>query len=177
MSELVDLFLLFLRLGLLAVGGGNAILAEAEREVVARGWVDHATFVQTFAISQVTPGPQMLYVAVVGYYVQGVLGALVASVAFFLPPALLTFVIAASWDRLSRSPWPDAVRRSLVPVAVGLSAAGAYALAPAALNSASNWLIFGIVAAWLLVFPRVNPGWMVFSGAGVGLLVRLAGVA
>ncbi len=176
MPDLVELFLLFLRLGLLAVGGGVSILSEAEREVVAHGWMDHASFVQAFALSQITPGPQMLYVAVVGYYAMGIAGAITASVAFFLPPALLALAVAATWDRLSRSPWPDAVRRSLGPVAVGLSAAGAYTLAPAALTSDFTWTIFGLAFAVLLFVPRVSPGWLVFAGAGAGLLARVAGV-
>lgn len=177
MTELIDVFLVFARLGLLAVGAGSAVLADMERESVARGWLDHGQFVQAFALSQVTPGPQFLFVAVVGYYAAGLGGATTAALGFFLPPGLLTLAVASSWARTSLSPWPDAIRRSLGPVAIGLMCAGLYTIAPTALSPSGAWLIFAASLAWLLVQPSRSPLWVVLPSAAAGAALRLAGIA
>ena len=52
MDAVAQVFLLFAKLGLLSVGGGNAILAELQRESVGRGWLTHAQFTEAFAIGQ-----------------------------------------------------------------------------------------------------------------------------
>ena len=167
-GELWSIVLLFGRLGLVAFGSGSSILSEMDRETVARGWVDHAQFVQAFAVSQLTPGPQVLYTTIIGYFAAGYPGAVLATVAFCLPPGILTVLLATLWSRRSTSPWPIVVRRALGPVALGLVAASSYALAPAALSS--PWAI-ALAALGFLVLnarPGISPLWVVATGAIVG---------
>jgi chromate transporter len=167
-GELWSIVVLFGRLGLAAFGSGSSILSEMDRETVARGWVDHAQFVQAFAISQLTPGPQVLYTTIIGYFAAGYPGAILATVAFCLPPGILTVILASLWSRRSTSPWPGAVRRALGPVALGLVAASSYALAPAAL--ASPWAMALAVLGFLAlnIYRRLSPLWIVATGAIVG---------
>ena len=67
MSELAEIALVFLRIGLLAFGGGLAILPEMERQVVVEHrWLTHREFVDSFALGQLTPGPGMLMVMFTG---------------------------------------------------------------------------------------------------------------
>ena len=167
-SELWSILLLFGRLGLVAFGSGSSILSEMDRETVARGWVDHAQFVQAFAVSQLTPGPQVLYTTIIGYFAAGYPGAVLATVAFCLPPGILTVLLASLWSRRSASPWPAVVRRALGPVALGLVAASSFALAPAALSSAWAVAVAGVGFVLLNVRPRLSPVWIVLSGAVVG---------
>lgn len=170
-ETLWDILLLFGRLGVVAFGSGSSILSEMDREVVARGWLDHTQFVQAFAVSQLTPGPQVLYTTIIGYFAAGFPGAVVATVAFCLPPALLTVMFASLWSRRSSSPWPIVVRRALGPVAMGLVAASSYALAPAALSS--GWAIAVAVLGFAIlnVRPRVAPLWIIIAGATVGAIL------
>lgn len=175
MTPTIEVFLLFARLGLVAFGAGTSVLAEMERESVQRGWIDHTQFVHAFALSQITPGPQMLLVAVVGYYAAGVEGALAASAGFFLPPGILTLLLASVWSRASSGGWPDAIRRALGPVAVGLMAAGVYAIAPAALAGIWPVLLFGAAMTWLLAMPDRSPLWVLGSGAAAGVILQSAG--
>jgi chromate transporter len=168
-GELWSILLLFGRLGLVAFGSGSSILSEMDRETVARGWLDHTQFVQAFAVSQLTPGPQVLYTTVIGYFAAGYPGAILASIAFCGPPAVLSVVLASLWSRRSTSPWPALIRRALGPVAMGLVAASSFALAPTALSS--PWAIaLAAVGFVVLNVRRVSPLWVVAAGAIVGAI-------
>jgi chromate transporter len=169
MDELWAILLLFGRLGLVAFGSGSSILSEMDRETVAHGWLDHAQFVQAFAISQLTPGPQVLYTTIIGYFAAGYPGAAVATLAFCLPPAILSVALASLWSRRSTSAWPAVIRRALAPVAMGLVAASSFALAPTALSS--PWAIaLAAVGFVVLNFRRISPLWVVATGAVVGAI-------
>jgi chromate transporter len=168
-GELWTILLLFGRLGLVAFGSGSSILSEMDRETVAHGWLDHAQFVQAFALSQLTPGPQVLYTTIIGYFAAGYPGAVLASLAFCGPPAILSVVLASLWSRRSTSPWPAVIRRALGPVAMGLVAASSFALAPAALSS--TWaIVLAAVGFAVLNVRRVSPIWVVVTGAMVGAI-------
>lgn len=168
MNELWQVLILFARLGMVAFGSGSSVLSEMERDTVALGWVDHTQFVQAFAVSQLTPGPQVLFTTIIGYFAAGYAGSVVATIAFCLPPAILTVVVAGLWSRPSKSLWPDAVRRSLGPVAIGLIGASSFTLAPAALGS---WWALAIAVAGFGVLnlrPRLSPLWVIGAGAAIG---------
>jgi chromate transporter len=171
-GELWEVFALFARLSLAGFGGGAAIVPPMEQAAVAHGWVTHRQFVDVYALGQMTPGPGMLVATVLGYRAAGPLGALVASVAMFLPPSLLTWVITERWSRLRGSPLVDAVRAGMAPVAVGLIATGAYAIGRTAIDGPVTALIAVAVAVILLRF-RVSPALPVLlSGLAGWLLLR-----
>jgi len=152
-TGLLELGLVFGRLSLLAFGGGLGILPEMERQAVeAHGWVSHREFVDAFALSQVTPGPGMLMVLVIGFRQAGLVGALVAGVAMFGPTATLVAVVADRWSRLGTSPLVEVLRETLTPVAFGLLAAGCYTLVRVGVDGAATGaLALGalVVAGWV----------------------------
>jgi chromate transporter len=171
-GDLAELFILFARLSLAAFGGGAAIVPPMEREAVARGWLTHREFVDIFALGQITPGPGMLIATVIGYRAAGPPGAIVAGVAMFLPPSLLTWIVTERWDRLRGSPFVAAVRAGMAPVAVGLLSTGAYALGRTAIDGPATALIAVAVTLALLRF-NVSPALLVLlSGAAGWLLFR-----
>ena len=170
MTDLLEIALVFLRLGLLAFGGGVAILPEMERQVVVEHqWLTHREFVDSYALGRVTPGPGMLMVMFTDYRVAGVPGALTALVALFAPTAAITGLTAAHWDRLRSSPWLFALRRALAPIALGLTAAGGYTLLRSAVQDN-----FGAILAAITVFVlwkwQPNPAWVVL-GSGLAATV------
>jgi chromate transporter len=170
-SPLVELASVFVRVSLLAFGGGLGILPEMERQAVgAHGWVTHREFIDAWALSQVTPGPGMLMVVVIGFRVAGLAGALVATLAMFGPTATLAAVIADRWGRLGGRPIVGVLRGTLAPVALGLLAAGAYTL----LRLGVDGPVTGIVALGALVavgWAAQSPALVVGVAAAVGLLV------
>jgi chromate transporter len=96
--DLVRLAWTFLWLSFLCIGGGLGIVPEIERQAVtAHQWISSREFVDAYTIAQLTPGPNMKIAAFIGYAARGPLGALVAAVAMFVPPAILTALVSQHW--------------------------------------------------------------------------------
>ena len=80
-SPLTALFGYFAMLSLFAVGGANAAIPEMHRIAVeVMGWMTNRQFADMFAIAQLSPGPNVIIVTLIGYHVAGITGALVATV-------------------------------------------------------------------------------------------------
>ena len=123
---LAALVFVFVPLSLVSVGGGPAIFAEMQNQaVVVQGWTTEREFADLFAISRAAPGPGVLLVTLIGWNAAGWLGALVASLAFFLPSSLLIYGAARVWNRYRGSRWHAAVEAGFAPIAAGLVFAGA----------------------------------------------------
>src|SRR4051812_20339730 len=106
MRDLVDIALVYLRLSLLAFGGGVAVLPEMRRQVVDQhGWLTNSQFADSYALGALTPGPGMLMVITAGYRAAGVPGAVVALVSIFFPSTLLTLGVMQTWQRLREASW------------------------------------------------------------------------
>ena len=85
-----QLILVFLPLSLVAVGGGQSVVAGINAQVVEiHHWVSQRQFVDLFAISRAAPGPGSLLATLIGWRVGGLGGAVASSLAFFLPTSLL----------------------------------------------------------------------------------------
>jgi len=159
----------FVLIALLAFGGANAVLPELHRQAVdLHGWVTEEQFTDMFAISQVVPGPNVMIVTLIGFQIAGLLGALVTTVAMCGPTAVLAYILARAWDRLRDSRWRAAVQAGLVPVSVGLIAAGAVVLTRATSVSVAAALIVAGAAAFTY-FTRWSPLWPVAAGALLGV--------
>lgn len=166
MSDIVWMAWTFLWLSVLCVGGGVGVIPEMQRQVVANHqWVTAREFVDGYTLAQLTPGPNMLVAAFVGYRAHGVPGALLATVAMFLPTSLLTVVVADRWQRWRGHGWAAAAERALAPVGMGLMAAGVYTLADSALHDALT-VALAFVAA-LTLASRWAPPMLVVVLAGV----------
>lgn len=116
----LTLFLLILRAGLLSTGGfGNAPALHADL-VRTRGWATDEQFGAAFAVGQISPGPNGLWVISLGYLVNGWPGALAALVAIALPPLLVVWVERA-YRRVQSHPATEGFVRGL-----SLSVTGAF---------------------------------------------------
>src|SRR5260221_7168424 len=100
-------------------------------------WMTDKQFADLFAISQMSPGPNVLIVTLIGYAVAGVAGALVATVAMCVPTAVLAYCVGRMLTRSSHSRWPAIIQAALVPLSIGLMAASGLILA---LTSDRNWI-------------------------------------
>lgn len=166
MSDVLWMAWTFLWLSLLCVGGGVGVIPEMQRQVVLNHqWVTAREFVDGYTLAQLTPGPNMLIAAFVGYRAHGVPGALLATVAMFLPTSVVTVVVADRWQRWRGHRWAAAVERALAPVGMGLMAAGVYTLAESALHDTLTTALALIAALALAV--RCGPPMLVVIVAGV----------
>jgi chromate transporter len=163
---LTSLFGYFALLSLFAIGGANAAIPEMHRVAVdVMHWMSGRQFADMFAISQVSPGPNVIIVALIGYHVAGFTGAAVATTAMCGPTCLLAFAATRTWDRFKDAHWRIAIQSGLVPLSLGLIAASAFVLARTADHTVYAGLITAATTA-VAYFTRINPLWT-FVVAGV----------
>ena len=155
-------------MSLFAVGGANSAVPEMHRIAVdVQHWMTDKQFADVFAISQMSPGPNVLIVTLIGYAVAGVAGALTATLAMCGPTAILAYYVSRFLQRTSHSRWPAIIQAALVPLSIGLMGASGLILA---LTSDQSWMAAMItVAAALLGFAtRLNPVWILLAGGILG---------
>ena len=100
------LLAIFAPLSFTTIGGGQSIVSEIHRQAVTQqGWLTEQQFITDFALSRLAPGPGSLLVTLIGWQIGGWLGAIVASVAIFLPSSVLLYGIARVWARYRGAPW------------------------------------------------------------------------
>jgi chromate transporter len=120
-TVLFTLAAIMLKIDLFAFGGGFASLPLMLHEIVmVRGWMASGTFMDGIALGQVTPGPIVITAAFVGYIVQGLAGAVVATIAIFTPSFFMIVTIAPVFDRLKSSPYFARVIEGILASFVGL---------------------------------------------------------
>jgi chromate transporter len=164
--SLATLFLIFAPLSLISFGGGQSVFAEIQTIVVNNGWLTHKEFLDIYAIARVAPGPNSLLVTLIGWKLAGWQGAVVASIAIFLPSSLLLYSFINIWGRFRGATWQLAVERGLGPLASGLILASAAALLQHAEGGWIAWLLAGATCAAALI-TAWNPILMMFTGAAV----------
>ncbi|MGD0849138.1 chromate transporter [Bradyrhizobium sp.] len=155
-------------MSLFAVGGANSALPEMHRVAVdVQHWLTDKQFADAFAISQLSPGPNVLIVTLIGYSVAGVAGALVATLAMCLPTALMAYGVSRILTKSSHSRWPAIIQSALVPLSIGLMGASGYILARA---SDHTWVaaLVTVGAAILAASTKLNPFWMLLAGGCLG---------
>ncbi len=155
-------------MSLFAVGGAAAAVPEMHRIAVeVQHWMTDMQFADAYAIAQLSPGPNVLIVTLIGYAVAGIPGALAATLAMCLPTALLAYVVSRFLTRASGARWPSIIRTALVPLSIGLMAASALVLAQATDRTFVALLLTGVVAVLAFV-TRINPLWLLLVGGVLG---------
>jgi len=173
---LLALVAIFVPLSLVSIGGGPAVLAEMQHQaVVVQRWMTQREFADLFAISRAAPGPGALLVPLIGWHVAGWLGAIVASLAFFVPSSLLVYGAAHLWNRWRGNAWHSAVEAAFAPIAVGMVAAGALAILQSANSGALAWATAFGVAACRIWWRALHPLALLGLGAAVFTLAQAIG--
>jgi chromate transporter len=173
-GPLLALAVVFAPLSLLSFGGGNAVLADiATQSIAVHHWTDEREFADLFALSRAAPGPGSMLAAMIGWKIGGVAGALVATLAFYLPAALLVYGVAGLWGRWRGSAWHAAIERGLAPIAAGLLVAGGVVVLHASPGGAPVWIAAIVATAVLLRWPALHPVPVLLAGAALFGLVAV----
>jgi chromate transporter len=162
---LLTLIVLIAPLSLLAVGGAAAIYAPLQHQTVdVLRWFTGHEFLELFAIARVTPGPGSMIATLVGWRMAGLAGALVATLALYVPCSLLCFVVARAWNRYRGSHWHSAIENGLRPIAAGLMIAGGITLLRVEDLGLIAWGLALAVAALLTWRPTLHPMILLVGG-------------
>ena len=167
-GEWLQLMWHFMTLSLLAIGGAITTVPDMQRFVVReQGWLSDAAFSSCIAIGQAAPGPNVLFVAVIGYSVGGLAGVVATMLGTLLPSATLALAASRLSARHTQSRGLRAFTAGLAPLTIGLLlATGWILLQPAGLHLAPLLLVAGTLA-WMLRTRR-SPLWAMAAGAGAG---------
>jgi chromate transporter len=168
MDQIPAIARVFAYLSLLTIGGGMAAYPEMKVQIVdIHRWLTDQQLVHVYSVGQMSPGPNMMMVAEVGELVAGLLGALVAALAFFVPTGLLTFGVGRLWKRLEHWPWRPTIQKALGCVAIGLAVGGLITFGKGAVT---GWVTFAVAAVVFVASNRtkINPALLILCGAVVG---------
>lgn len=166
---LLTLFLHFLLLSLLAVGGAITVLPDMHRLLVSQlGLLTDAQFAASISIAQAAPGPNVLFVAVMGWQAAGA-GGLAATLLGILLPSTTLALAAHRWGEARRTWRPvQAFRIGMAPIVIGLMVAAGWILAAETPGRAH--LIVTALAAVLVWRTRLHLLWLVGAGGVIGAL-------
>jgi chromate transporter len=155
-------------LSLVAVGGVNTIVPELHRQVVdVQGALTSQQFADLFAIGQAAPGPNVLFVTLIGWQLAGVTGAMLTAAALCVPTCTIAYFVTRVWDRFKHARWRIATEAGVVPVIIGFVAASALLISQAADGSVAAFAITAATAAFAY-WSKLNPLWALGAAAALG---------
>jgi chromate transporter len=180
-SDWASLFAHYLMLSLLSIGGAISTTPEMHRYLVEQNqWLSQAQFNESIALAQAAPGPNVLFVALMGWHVgmnagsttAALLGVAVTMFGIMLPSTVLTYA-AASWGHRNRELRAvRAFKLGMAPVVIALLLSTSWILGSAGQDAATGWRL------WLLTFvagviiwrTKVHLLWVLAGGALLGWL-------
>ena len=173
-SVLLSVAWVAIKVGALSYGGGFVIIPLMQSDAVNHyHWMTSAQFLNAVALGQVTPGPVVQTVAVVGYAAAGIGGGLLASLVAFTPSFTFVLLGADRFDRLRGNQRAQAFLTGAGPAAIGAILGSAIPLALALTRTWQYAVLAG--AAILLLALRRGVVLTLLAAAAVGIVIGLAG--
>lgn len=169
MTAWIQLAGVFSMLSLLAVGGGSAVLPEMQTLLHQHFNFSQTEFVHAYSVGQLAPGPNMLAVLIMGEMIDGIMGALIVALAFFIPSSILCLYTGRLWQRIGDTPWRRSLQQALEPISIGLMCSGVYTIAK---ESLVNWqsCAVALVVGVLLLKSKINPVLLIIGSGIIGYL-------
>ena len=168
-AALGTLFLTFLKIGAVVYGSGYVLLAFLRQEFVERlRWLTDRQLIDAVIVGQFTPGPVFTTATFIGYLVGRVPGALLATLAIFLPSFIFVALAYPIVPRLRRSSWTSAFLDGVNAAALGVMAAVTWQLGHTAIIDALT-LALAVAAGIALLAFKANSAWLIAAGAVVGI--------
>ncbi len=175
----LSLFANYLALSALSVGGALATAPEMHRYlVVQQHWLSEAQFNSSIAIAQAAPGPNVLFVALLGWNIglnaggtaRALLGVLITMTGILLPSTTLCYLVAHWLHRNREQRAVRAFRQGMGPIVVALVFATGWILAKGNGNPATDWRLWLLTAATVLILWRckIHLLWLLAAGAILG---------
>jgi chromate transporter len=159
----------FLKIGAILFGGGYVLVALIRSNLVTHlGWISERQLLDAIAMGQVTPGPISTTATFIGYLLGGLPGAVIATVAMFLPAFFFVAISGPLVPRLRHSPLAGAVLDGVNVGALALIAVASWQLFRTAVVDWTTLVLAGLTFI-LLIRYRVNSVWLVLGGALIGV--------
>jgi chromate transporter len=177
---LAQLGLFFLKTGAVLFGSGYVLVAFLQAGLVDDfGWLTQAQLLDAIAIGQLTPGPVLSTATFIGYLIAGIPGAIVATIAIFLPSFLFVAALNPLIPYLRASTWTAAFIDAVNVSAIALMAVVTLQLAKTTLIIPERTffdlpaMAIALMAGFLAIRFKINSAWLVVGGALLGWLINL----
>ncbi|MFZ5639673.1 MAG: chromate efflux transporter [Bacillota bacterium] len=172
-EALVQLFMLFFKIGGLIFGGGYVMIPFIQKEVVdIHQLVTRREFVDALAIGQATPGPIVITAVFIGYKVAGLTGALAAATGIFMPSAVMVLALGRYLPVLKRFVLVRAFLKGMQAAIVGLLIYVAYSLGETVITDILGFTLL-VTGFLLMLWNRVDNVFVILGSGLTGLLVQI----
>ena len=169
----LKLFLIFLKIGAILYGSGYVLFAFLDRELVAKGLLTRTQLVDAIAVGQFTPGPVFSSVTFIGWQMNGWQGAVLATIAIFLPSFLLVALLNPLVPRMRRSGLFAAFLDGVNVASVAIIATVCITFGRESLTGWRTILIALLSGIVTFGFPKVNTVWVVVGSGLLGYALLL----
>lgn len=187
-GDWLTLLMHFTSLSLLAVGGAIITAPDMHRFLVSeQGWLSESQFTSSLALAQASPGPNAMYIALIGWHVglntaggqiglasmgSALLGLLIAMVGTLLPSCTLTYLVAQWGHRNRELRSVRAFKTGMAPMVVALLLATGWLVSSTQRDPERDWPLWLLTAACLLLVwkTRLHLLWLIGAGALLGAL-------
>jgi len=167
-----DIGVFFFKVGAFTFGGGLAILAFVQDQVVNQlQWLSPREFLDGLALGQLTPGPVVMLAAFVGYRVGGLWGSVVSGAAIFLPSFVLMLSVVPVLERVRRIAWMNAALRGVGPAVIGMIGVALLQMLPQAVPDLVTGLLTLATVVTMTAW-RLGPLPLMTAGGAVGVVLR-----
>jgi chromate transporter len=167
------LFWFFFKTGFLVFGSGLVVVSFVKTYVVDQyHWLDNQTFLDAVAIGMISPGPVVITATFIGYAVDGLAGALGATIGIFLPSIVLTVLATPLLLRYGSHPRVAGFVRGVTVAVVGVLAGTTYLIARPVIVDAVGVVLLIIVLVTPFLIKKIPDQAYVVFGAAVGLALR-----
>lgn len=161
----------FFKIAMVAFGGGYAMIPILQWDLVDRlGWLTLQQFLDGILLGFVTPGPIIITATFVGYWVKGLLGAIVATVSIFLPPILIIIFLTPFYQRIKEARLMRPVIQGILAALVGMLVLVTLQMGAVTLTDLKSLALMAAASLALIVF-KVNLLWIVVAVAGLSLFL------
>ncbi len=180
-QDWLGLFTHFLMLSLMSLGGAISTTSDMHRYLVERqGWLSHTQFADSVALAQSSPGPNVLFVALLGWNVglnngsmtAALGGVVLAMVGIMLPSTVFTYQVAGWAQRNRGLRAVRAFKQGMAPLVIAMLLSTAWLLAAGSGTGLDNWPLWllSTVSCIIIWRTRLHLLWMLAAGAALGAL-------
>ncbi len=169
---MLTMFITFMKVGLFSFGGGYAILAMLQQEIVSNhGWLTATEFADIVAISQMTPGPVAINAATfIGFKSYGFWGAFLCTLGVILPTLILMMVLTHTYIVLQQKDWFKSMFKNLRLLSIGLIAAAMVMIGRSSFPDLFSVGVF-VICFFVVWRWKVNPIYMLLGTAVFGMIL------
>lgn len=174
MNILWEFFLNILSIGCFTFGGGYAMISALQQSLVFHhGWLSLEEFSNGVAVGQITPGPLMILVTFLGYKIAGFWGALLGTIALFLPSFIAVIAISHNYQKVKKNLIVKAFLKGVNASIVGIIAVAAFDMAKLNLNNFTAVIITLVSGILILKFSDKDISWVLLMAGAVGGLALM----